>query len=263
MKVAIIIPSRIDSTRLPRKALAQINGQTLIERAWRCAVNAKMGDVFVATDSEEIASVVKKAGGEVIITPKLPTGTDRIWCAYQKIEKEYDVVVNLQGDVPNIHKKIVSLVLETLQKTGADISTATMKITEELAKKPSCVKPVLTKRGEFYKALYFSRAMVPHEGEYFEHIGIYAYHVEALRKFTSLPESPLEKVEKLEQLRALENDMSIFVCVVDSSLKPINIDTEEDLTHARNVLQKQEFDSTSKFKALAESLKKNLLRRKG
>lgn len=262
MNIAIIIPSRIGSTRLPRKALAQINGKTLIERCYDSAMKTKMGDVFVATDCEEIASVIKKVGGNVLMTPSdLPSGTDRIFNAYQQIGKEYDYIVNLQGDVPNIHKDIITNVIETIDETKCDIATAVMKTDLDSAQKPSCVKCVATQKGKFLKALYFSRSCIPYNSkDFLEHIGIYAYTPQSLKKFISLNESFLEKLEKLEQLRALENDMSIYASIIDSSLKPINIDTEQDLAYARKVLKK--FQSTEKYQNLAKNLKENLLRRK-
>ena len=265
MKTAIIIPSRLGSTRLPNKPLAIIHGKTLIQHCLESAINASVGEVFVATDSEKIADIVQKAGGFAIMTPSdLPSGTDRIMHAYKQIGKNFDCIVNLQGDVPNISPQIIKKTVEVLTKTGCDIATAVMKVEKDIAQKPSCVKPVLSQMGEFYKALYFSRQPIPYNAQYYyEHIGIYAYTPASLEKFTSLPESSLEKLEKLEQLRALENDMSIYACVVDSSLKPISIDTEDDLNLAIKLLKKKNFPSTEKYKKLSESLRKNMERRKG
>jgi 3-deoxy-manno-octulosonate cytidylyltransferase (CMP-KDO synthetase) len=265
MKTAIIIPSRLGSTRLPNKPLVLIHGKTLIQHCFESAINANVGEVFVATDSEKIADIVEKSGGIAIMTPSdLPSGTDRIMNAYKQIGKNFDCIVNLQGDVPNISPKIIKKTVEVLKTTGCDIATAIMKVEKDVAQKQSCVKPVITQKGEFFKALYFSRQPVPHNStEYYEHIGIYAYTPASLEKFTSLQESPLEKLEKLEQLRALENDMSIYACVVDLSLKPISIDTEDDLNLAIKLLKKKDFPSTEKYKKLSESLRKNMERRKG
>lgn len=264
MKTAIIIPSRLGSTRLPNKPLAMINGKTLIQHCFESAVNSKLGEVFVATDDEQIAKVVRDAGGNAIITPSnLPSGTDRIMNAYNQIGKSFDCIVNLQGDIPNISPIIIKNTVEVLAKTGCDIATAAMKIDPQTAQKPSCVKPVLSKQEDSYKALYFSRQPVPYNSSnYHEHIGIYVYTPASLKKFTSLPESPLEQLEKLEQLRALENNMSIYACVVDSSLKPISIDTQDDLTHAISLLKKKEYPSTTKYKKLSENLRQNMQRRK-
>jgi 3-deoxy-manno-octulosonate cytidylyltransferase (CMP-KDO synthetase) len=269
MKTAIIIPSRLGSTRLPNKPLALIHGKTLIEHCYDSAIKANCGEVFVATDSEEIAQIITKIGGNAIMTPSdLPSGTDRIFHAYNQIikdqiGKEFDFIVNLQGDVPNISPIIIQKTIQTIQKTGCDISTAVMKISKETAQIPSCVKAVLAGDGEFRKALYFSRQPVPHNSEtFFEHVGLYVYTVESLKKFTSLPESTLEKAEKLEQLRAIENGMTIHACIVDSSLKPISIDTQEDLNRAINLMKKQSFASTERYERLAQSLKQNMGRRK-
>jgi 3-deoxy-manno-octulosonate cytidylyltransferase (CMP-KDO synthetase) len=264
-KTAIIIPSRLGSTRLPNKPLAIIHGKSLIQHCLESAINTNVGEVFVATDSEQIADIVQKAGGVAIMTPSdLPSGTDRIMNAYKQIGRDFDCIVNLQGDIPNISPQIIKKTVEVLTKTGCDIATAVMKVEEDVAQKPSCVKPVLTQKGEFFKALYFSRQPLPYNAQdYYEHIGIYAYTPTSLEKFTNLQESPLEKLEKLEQLRALENDMSIYACVVDSSLKPISIDTEDDLNIAIKFLKKKDFPSTEKYKKLSESLRKNMERRKG
>lgn len=263
-KTAIIIPSRLGSTRLPNKPLALIHGKTLIEHCYDSAVRTNCGEVFVATDCEEIAEIITKIGGNAIITPsELPSGTDRIFHAYNQISKEFDFVVNLQGDVPNISPTIIQKTIQTIQKTGCDISTAVMKISKETAQIPSCVKAVLAGEGEFRKALYFSRQPVPHNSEtFFEHIGLYVYTAESLKKFTSFSESSLEKTEKLEQLRALENGMTIHTCIVDSSMKPISIDTQEDLKRAIELMKKKDFPSTERYKKLAESLKQNMGRRK-
>ena len=264
MKTVIIIPSRLGSTRLPNKPLAMINGKTLIQHCFESAVNAKLGEVFVATDDEKIASVVRNAGGNAILTPSdLPSGTDRIMNAYNQIGREFDCIVNLQGDIPNISPIIIQKTIEVLEKTGCDIATAAMKVGVDIAQKPSCVKPVLSKHGNFYKALYFSRQLVPYNAkEYYEHIGLYAYTPASLEKFTSLAESSLEQVERLEQLRALENGMSICACIVDSSLKPISIDTQDDLDLAITHLKKKSLPSTERYKKLSASLKQNMQRRK-
>jgi len=264
MKTAIIIPARIGSTRLPNKPLAMINGKTLIQHCFESAISSNCGDVFVATDSLEIAGIIKAIGGNVLVTPSdLPSGTDRIHNAYKQIGVEYELIVNLQGDIPNIATSIIQDVIQTAIETNCDISTAVMKIDPQTAQKPSCVKAVLTPSGKHYKALYFSRSAIPHNApHFFEHIGIYVYKAQSLQKFVSLVPSTLEEIEKLEQLRALENNMSIYACIVDSSLKPISIDTQADLDHAIKTLQKKEFKSTQKYKELAQSLKQNLLRRK-
>lgn len=264
MKSAIIIPSRIGSTRLPNKPLALINGKTLVGRCIDCALSVKNADIFVATDSDEIYQIAKKSGVTPIMTPSnLPSGTDRIMHAYEQIGKKYSHIVNLQGDIPNISPKIIEDAINLAVSTNCDIATIVTHIDEKKAQNPSRVKAVLSPSVGFYKALYFSRQPIPHNAEqYFEHIGVYVYTPESLKKFTSLSESILEKTEKLEQLRALENNMSIYASVIDSSLSPISIDTPEDLHHANAFFRKKEIKSTTKYKALAESLKENIQRRK-
>lgn len=264
MKAVIIIPARIGSTRLPNKPLAMIAGKTLIQRCYESAVATKCGDVAVATDSAAIADIIKSVGGTSIMTPSdLPSGTDRIYNAYTQLGQEYDYIVNLQGDIPNMASSIIEDTIRAATETNCDIATAVMKIDGEAAKKKSCVKAVLSLQGKYYNALYFSREPIPHSAPYFfEHIGIYVYKAEALKKFVSLAPSNLEQIEKLEQLRALENGMKICAVAVDSSLKPVSIDTQEDLNHAIVVLQRESYPSTQKYKKLAESLRRNLLRRK-
>lgn len=265
MKAIIIIPARIGSTRLPNKPLAMINGKTLIQRCYESAVASNCKEVVVATDSTEIADIINSIGGKTIITPsELPSGTDRIYNAYIQLGQEYDYIVNLQGDIPNIAKSVIESTIQTAIETKCDIATAVMQIDVETAKKPSCVKAILTPYGKYYKALYFSREPIPYHAPYFfEHIGIYVYKSDVLKKFISLPPSNLEQIEKLEQLRALENNIEICATIIDSSLKPISIDTQEDLNHAVLALQREDYPSTQKYKKLAESLRKNLSRRKG
>ena len=233
MKACIIIPARLASSRLPKKVLAEINGKPMILRVFEACKKCEGIDVFVATDSLEVKEVIEKAGGRAFMTdPNLPSGTDRIFSAFKQLETaNYDAIINVQGDVPNISPKVILSTLELLKNTPqADITTPITKTEDGL--KPNIVKAVFSKRGEdFGKALYFTRTPAPFgEGDLFEHIGLYAYRREALERFVSLPPSGLELREKLEQLRAIENDMQIFVQIVD--FQPISVDVEEDLARA-------------------------------
>jgi 3-deoxy-manno-octulosonate cytidylyltransferase (CMP-KDO synthetase) len=229
-KILTIIPARLASTRLPNKPLADICGKTMIHRVYEQALKADLGEVVIACDGEEIAAEAKKIGAKFVITdPNLASGTDRVYAAFKEFGGDFSVIVNLQGDLPNIDPQVIRVAAETAMKNDCDIATLASKITnfDEITN-PNVVKIVMTPEG---RALYFSRCPIPHSkndsDDYFHHIGIYAYTKEALEKFVKLPQSTLEKRESLEQLRALENDMKIFVDVVDAH--PISVDTKADL----------------------------------
>lgn len=229
-KNIIIIPSRLASSRLPNKPLADICGKTMIHRVYEQALKSKAGDVVIACDGEEIANEAQKIGAKFIITdPNLASGTDRIYQALQKIEGDYDTITNLQGDLPNIDPSVIRKAVELANSSECDIATVAsiIKNRQEIDN-PNIVKIALS---QYSRALYFSRSAIPYNaeknGEYFHHIGIYVYKKSALEKFVKLPCSKLEKAESLEQLRALENNMSIFVAIVDAH--PLSVDTKEDL----------------------------------
>lgn len=237
-KNLIIIPVRLASTRLPNKPLADIFGKTMIQRVYEQALKTNLGDVVIACDGAEIAKEIEKFGAKYVITdPNLPSGTDRINAALQSISQELgyepEVIVNLQGDLPTIDPEVIKNAAETVTKYDCDIATVASKITQESEiNNPNVVKIAIAfKEEKTGKALYFSRCPIPYsknlDKDYFHHIGIYAYKSSALRKFVTLPQSELEKQESLEQLRALENDMSIFVKVVETH--PQSVDTQEDL----------------------------------
>jgi len=244
MKPIVIIPARMASTRLPGKPLADIAGVPMIVRVWRQAMAANIGPVVVAAAEKEIAQAVEQAGGRAVLTaPELPSGSDRVWAALNAVDRgfEHDVVVNLQGDLPNIEPYYLRACVDAIATTGADITTLVAEIDDDLdADAPSITKTVVTwdvtmARG---KALYFTRARAPWgEGPLYFHTGIYAYTRSALGRFVGLLPSPLEKREKLEQLRALEAGMSIGVVRVDEV--PLSVDTEEDLKKARAFFAKE------------------------
>lgn len=241
---AIFIPARMASTRLPGKPLADIGGKPMIVHVWEKAHAAGIGPVYVACAEQEIAAAVEKAGGKAVLTkPDHPSGTDRIYEALLQVEKEsgqkIEIIVNVQGDLPLLDPHYITLAAEMLSSAGADIGTLAAPITraEELTS-PHVVKPVLAINAERTggRALYFTRSTAPYgEGPLYHHIGLYAYTRLALERFVSLPPSPLEQREKLEQLRALENTMHIEVGIVGGV--PLGVDTPEDLAYVRAALK--------------------------
>jgi len=238
MNPIVLIPARMASTRLPGKPLADINGVPMIVRVWRQAVAAAIGPVAVACAEAEIARVIDAAGGKAVQTdPALPSGSDRIFKALQALDsgKTHDVVVNLQGDLPALDPAAIRSVVTALEFFDADIATLAAEIDNPADRdNPNVVKPVVAwdESGERGRALYFTRARAPAgDGPLFHHVGIYAFRRAALAKFVALPPSPLEKREKLEQLRALEAGMTIVVARIAEV--PLSVDTPEDLERAR------------------------------
>jgi 3-deoxy-manno-octulosonate cytidylyltransferase (CMP-KDO synthetase) len=234
----ILIPARLASTRLPNKPLADIAGAPMIVQVMRRSEEAGIGRVVIAAAEAEIVEAVTAAGGEAVLTdPDLPSGSDRVFQALEAVDPEgtHDVILNVQGDLPTLDPTIIKAALEVLENTPADISTLVAEITDEQERtNPNVVKAVLSmsegERGG--RALYFTRAMAPaNDGPLYHHIGLYGYHREALARFVSLPPSPLEIREKLEQLRALEAGMRIDVALVDTV--PLGVDTPADLEKAR------------------------------
>jgi 3-deoxy-manno-octulosonate cytidylyltransferase (CMP-KDO synthetase) len=239
-KVIIIIPARLASTRLPNKPLAMIEGKTMIQRVYEQALKANLGEVIIATDGEKIANEIKKFGGKYILTnPDLQSGTDRIYSAYQLLKQDFDIIVNVQGDLPNIDPNVISECVNLALENDCDIATSASKINDiSEINNPNVVKIALAQNG---LALYFSRSPIPFSkninDDYFHHIGIYAYKKNALEKFINLSPSPLEKRESLEQLRALENGMKIAVKIVNAH--PLSVDTQEDLDKVINLIKSQ------------------------
>jgi len=241
MNPIVLIPARLASTRLPNKPLADIAGEAMIVRVWRQAMAAALGPVVVAAAEQAIADAVVGRGGHAVLTdPDLPSGTDRIFAALKSVDSKgaHDVVVNLQGDLPALDPANIRAVIQALAHGNADMATLAAAIDDPAdCDNPSVVKPVVAweSDGKFGRALYFTRARAPSgEGELFHHVGIYAFTRAALERFVSLPPSPLEKREKLEQLRALEAGMRIAVARVDSV--PLSVDTPADLEKARRLL---------------------------
>ncbi len=239
-KAIIVIPARMHATRLPGKPLADIAGAPMIVHVWRRAKAADVGRVVVATDSGEIADAIEKAGGEWVL-PRADhaSGSDRVFEAAQAVDSDgaCDRIVNLQGDLPTLEPSLIAACLAPLDDVATDIATlaAVIRNSEERSD-PNVVKVVGSPLGaDALRALYFTRATAPWgDGPLYHHIGIYAYRRESLARFVSLPPSPLELRERLEQLRALEAGMRIDVAIVDTV--PLGIDTPADLARARRLL---------------------------
>jgi len=239
--VLILIPARMAATRLPGKPLLDIAGSPMIVHVLHRAQAAKLGPVVVATDSDVIATCVEKAGGRAIMTrTDHASGSDRIYEALGIVDPKAQakIVINMQGDLPTLPPADLKAVLDPLKDTAVDIATLAAEIKEpEERTNPNVVKVVgsLIAPGRL-RALYFTRATAPTgDGPLYHHIGLYAYRRAALAKFVALPPSPLEKREKLEQLRALEAGLRIDVAIVDSV--PLGIDTPEELEIARATLK--------------------------
>ncbi len=241
-RTLVLIPARMAATRLPGKPLLDIAGVPMIVHVLRRAEAAQIGRVAVATDTPEIASVVTAHGGLAVMTsPNHPSGSDRIYEAMKTLDPrgETEIVINLQGDFSTITSDTIRAVLPPLGDPAVDISTLASEIhSEEEDLAPSVVKAVGSPIGaRRLRALYFTRATAPTgDGPRYHHIGLYAYRRAALQRFVELPPSPLEKQEKLEQLRALEAGMRIDVTIVDTV--PRGVDTPADLETARQILAK-------------------------
>ncbi len=242
-RTMILIPARMQATRLPGKPLADIHGHPMIIHVWRRAVEAELGRVIVATDTDQIAAVVRDAGGEAVMTrADHASGSDRIYEAVSVLDpdSETDFVVNLQGDLPTLEPHLIASCLRPLNGPRGEIATLAAEITEARERtSPDVVKVVATSVASstpgVLRALYFTRSTAPYgEGPLYHHIGIYAYRRRALEKFVGLPPSPLEQRERLEQLRAIENGMRIDVSIVDTV--PLGVDTPADLDKARALL---------------------------
>jgi 3-deoxy-manno-octulosonate cytidylyltransferase (CMP-KDO synthetase) len=238
MNPIVIIPARMAATRLPGKPLADIGGLPMIVRVLRAAQAANIGPVAVAAGDAEIVAAVRAAGGEAVLTdPALPSGSDRILAALGAIDPDerHDVVINLQGDMPFVRAEVLTACAVLLaQEAACDIATVvTPEESPADRTNPDVVKAVLAlpegaARG---RALYFTRSVLHGPGPIWRHVGIYGYRRAALAQFNAAPPSPLERREKLEQLRALELGLSIWAARIDKP--PISVDTPDDLARAR------------------------------
>ena len=241
MPALIVIPARLAATRLPNKPLAMIGEAPMIVHVWRRAVQAKAGPVIVAAGDREIVDAIVAAGGEAVMTdPALPSGGDRVHAAAEIYDPQgkFDVVVNVQGDLPTLEPKLIAASVTPLANPVIDIATVVARITvpEELNDN-AVVKAALSLEpgATIGPALYFSRNLIPSgPGDHYHHIGVYAFRRAALRKFVTLKPTALELRERLEQLRAIENGMRMAAAVVDTI--PLGVDTPADLERARRLL---------------------------
>jgi 3-deoxy-manno-octulosonate cytidylyltransferase (CMP-KDO synthetase) len=239
----VVIPCRMQATRLPGKPLADIHGQPMVVHVMRIAESADIGPVLIATDSTDILAAVEKAGGKAVMTRNdHASGSDRVFEAVSQATgaaANCDVVLNLQGDLPTLQPSLLTACLAPLSNSATDIATLAAKISEPAEKdNPNVVKVVGTPLADpnLLRALYFTRATAPSgDGPLYHHIGIYAFRRDALQRFVDLPPSTLEQRERLEQLRALEAGMRIDVSIVDTV--PLGVDTPADLERARAFLK--------------------------
>ena len=241
MKTAVIIPARMGSMRFPGKVLADLGGKPVIQHVWENAMRSKADSVTVAADDPRVENAVKAFGGHVVMTkPSHPSGSDRVWEAAQSTDAE--LIVNVQGDEPFLPHEVIDDLIDAMHGPDAPaMGTVVLPCSRaDIAANPNLPKVVLTT--DDY-ALYFSRSMIPYlreggeETEVYRHWGIYAYRRETLAKFVSLPEGRLERCEKLEQLRALEN--GIRIKVIKTSFDSIGIDTPDDLVRAQEFLARR------------------------
>ena len=241
MRIAGVIPARLGSTRLSRKVLREIAGRPMVEWVWRAAAASGLMDpVVVATDSDEVAEVCKARGIPVVMTSAdCASGSDRVNEVARTLDA--DVYVNIQGDEPTLTGDFFPPLLKLFERAEVGVGTLAVTCPREEWGNPNAVKVVTALDG---RALYFSRATIPFDRDgggggagfagYRKHLGIYAYRKAALERFAALAPSPLEKVEKLEQLRLLENGIALYVA--DAPRDTIGVDTEEDLVRAEKQL---------------------------
>lgn len=240
-RVLCVIPARIGSTRLPRKPLQKINGKTIIQMTYQGAKTCpEIDKVVVATDDEEIKAVIEEIGGEVVMTdPSIKTGSDRV-AAVAKEKSDYEIVINLQGDEPFIRQEMLSKLVMPF-RTNSSATMATLAFPLVMATEydnPDLVKVICDKQS---RAIYFSRSPIPYlrvkqglDLPVYHHMGVYAFTRDFLLHYTTLPQTPLELSESLEQLRAIEHGYRIHVNLVEN--RTLEINTPEELAKA------QEFD---------------------
>jgi len=244
MKTLAVIPARLGSTRLPRKPLRLLAGLPLVVRVWQRVVETGVADrIVVATDSAEIVEIVTENGGEVVMTrADHPSGTDRVAEVASRPElASFDAIINVQGDEPFVSREAILGAARMVTEAGFGLGTAAVRASAAILRDPDVVKVVAADDG---RALYFSRSGIPylrdagnardaelHSDRVWQHIGLYAYDRQSLMRWVALPPSPLEQIERLEQLRPLSAGMSIGVKLIDEPFRP-GIDTEADLERA-------------------------------
>lgn len=236
MKAIAVIPARLGSTRLPRKMLREVAGRPLVVRVYEAVRSAGLLDeVIVATDSEEILATCRKHGCEARMTSAAHrSGTERVHEVAQSLAA--DVYLNIQGDEPLTRPEHVAVLLSLMQRPEIQVGTLKVRAGADDVNNPSAVKVVTDTTG---KALYFSRATIPYDRDglqpvYYKHLGFYGYRKSALNRFVTMPESSLERSERLEQLRFLENGIEIYVG--ETQFDSVGLDTEEDLKRIEGIL---------------------------
>ena len=243
-KIAIIIPSRLDALRLPNKPLELINNKEMILHVYEAAKKTNTGEVYVATPDQKIIDVITNHGGQAILTSlDHQTGTDRVYEVFKnELRNEPSLIINLQGDMPNIDPKAISDLVLYMKKRKCDIGTLASKfVSEEELTDENNVKVEVKekiKSGNFGKAVDFFRTSSNINENIYHHVGIYAFTNKALVRYVSLERSKLELERKLEQLRALENDISIHVGYINSS--PLSVDTKNDLIEVKKIMENNE-----------------------
>ena len=241
-KIAIIIPSRLRAERLPNKPLKLINNKEMILHVYDTAKLSNVGEVIVATPDQEILNLVKTHNGQAVLTSnKHQTGTDRVFEVFEsKLKSKPEIIINFQGDMPNLNPDTIKDLATHMKKNLCDIATLASDLENEQEKKNPNVVKVLTdneiKNKNFSKALdFFRTSNKPLSRLTYHHVGIYAFTNKALIRYVGLKRSKLEKERKLEQMRALENQMRIDVGYIDSC--PLRVDTESDLKAIKKIME--------------------------
>ena len=241
MKTLVIIPSRLSASRLPGKPLLKINGISIISHVYKKAQEADIGDVFVAAEDQEIVEDVKKNGGEAILTSNNhKTGTDRIYEAFLKLGRtDIELVMNLQGDEPLMNIEDIQNLNNNMINTKRDLGTLAAKINDKKVFENQDIVKVITEESldikKFPQAVNFIRKLDIENNQAYHHLGIYCYNVEVLKRFISFKQSQNEIKNRLEQLRALDNNININVALAKSS--PIGVDTEEDFMAIKKLME--------------------------
>jgi len=241
MKTLVIIPSRLSASRLPGKPLLKINGLSIISHVYKKAQEANIGEVFVAAEDQEIIEDVKKNGGEAILTRNNhKTGTDRIYEAFVKLGRtDIDLIMNLQGDEPLMNIEDIQKLNKHMIQTKRDLGTLAAKINNKKVFENHDIVKVITEESlddtKFPRAINFMRKLDKENNQTYHHLGIYCYNVEILKRFISLKQSKNEIENRLEQLRALDNNIDINVSLAKSS--PIGVDTEEDYLALKKIME--------------------------
>lgn len=238
----IVIPVRMGSSRFPGKPLININGKAMIYHVWQKAKLSNCGDVLVACCDEMVKEYLMNKNIPYVMTKKnLNSGTDRVYEAIKISlkKKTYKYVLNLQGDLPNISSKSIKNLISIIKTKSVKMATLVSKINDKIKlKDKNIVKVALSRSNGISNAVYFSRSPIPYGADmYYQHIGIYAYTISTLKKFVSLSMGNLEKIESLEQLRALENNITIRVGEISKA--PISIDTPTDLKNLLKIMKRK------------------------